>query len=141
MKFIQEKLGEMGPVTYNLRSEDGFVDTVTKELTNVGADQQRCTIRFHQRISSRVFGESNFDTVLDLKEVEKITATSFEQELSQEDMPVRTIRPPIFKVKALKRHRALGDFLVDDEELANRLARAMAHAVELCTPDQKPELF
>jgi hypothetical protein len=28
-----------------------------------------------------------------------------------------------------------------DEEIANRLAKAMVHAVELCTPDKKPEPF
>jgi hypothetical protein len=34
-----------------------------------------------------------------------------------------------------------GIFSVDDEELAKRLARALLHAVELCTPDKKSEPF
>jgi hypothetical protein len=37
--------------------------------------------------------------------------------------------------------RESGVFSVDDEELAKRLARAINHAVELCTPDKKAEPF
>jgi len=32
-----------------------------------------------------------------------------------------------------------GFFSVSEEELANRLARALLHAVELCTPDKKSQ--
>jgi hypothetical protein len=54
-----------------------------------------------------------------------------------------TVRPRVFEVmvQESKKSATFPSFYTDDEELANRLARAITHAVELCTPDKKPEPF
>jgi hypothetical protein len=80
--------------------------------------------------------------ILSLKEVKKIMVKS-EEEASQENAgsATQTVRPSIFQITVQQTRNRNAVFHVDDEELANRLARAINHSVELCTPDKAPEPF
>jgi hypothetical protein len=153
MKFIQDKLSEMGPITYSENSR--FTDensgvppwttTWTDELTKVVADLQQCSISYHCQTSSddKSIKPSNYDVFIELKEVKKITVRPLAEQLNESfaGKLTVTIHSPIFQVAVLGRPKGSGAIIMDDEELANRLARAFSHAVELCTPDKKPEPF
>jgi hypothetical protein len=151
MKFIQDKMSDIGPLTYSLGSRvietNSGPDPIlySDELSNIMADPQRCTVSYHYHSASREEDPKplDLDMVLDLKEVKKITVQPAEQ--SMNDMSagkvVWTFRPAIFTVNVYQRDKKVNFFQLGDEELANRLARAINHAVELCTPDKKPEPF
>jgi len=148
MKFIQDKMNGIGVLRHTTRSrevDDGreVVLNDTIEVTNVVADPQRCTISYHVRMATEGFKPVNDDHNLNLRDVKKITVGSHEQALNDlsEGKTIWTVRPPIFQIEMYKSPRGGVEVLVDDEELANRLARAITHAVELCTPDKKPEPF
>jgi hypothetical protein len=148
MKFIQDKLSEMGPIAYSVSVRDPGVDmdpnveTWREEYSNVVADTQGCTISYRQQFSRGNRQPENFNYSLYFKAVKKIRVQSFEQ--FKNDLQAKigskaeyTIRPPVFIVMV----EGGPWFTVDEEELANRFARAINHAVELCTPDKKPEPF
>jgi hypothetical protein len=49
--------------------------------------------------------------------------------------------PPLFVLKVRKTDKGTSGFNFFDEQLANRVAKAMVHAVELCGGGRKPEPF
>jgi hypothetical protein len=156
MKFIQDKLNDLGTLRWTWRSREGGADhddisKQTMKISNALADPQRCAISYHMQ-RTRDNKPTDHDSTINLKEVKKITVTSYEQEANDLNEGLTdlnpngiriTIRPPIFTVRVSqsRKEEEVVIFDVDDEELAKRLARAMNHAVELCTPDKKPEPF
>jgi hypothetical protein len=149
MKFIQDKMNAIGPLRWTVNEHDipdnsDRVLVQNGELYQVVADPRRCTIGYHVNYTGK-----DVNVVLNLKEVEKIKVVPLEQRIN--DLTgaefSSTIRPPIFDVMVNQRHQGDGIFdgyaffHVDDEELANRLARAITHAVELCTPEKQHEPF
>jgi membrane-associated protease RseP (regulator of RpoE activity) len=73
MKFIQDKLNDIGPLRYSVgrRAVDADRDSVfgeTDEITNVVADPQRCTISYRLQESAKPVSEESsrdFDTGYD----------------------------------------------------------------------------
>jgi hypothetical protein len=161
MKFIQDKLNDIGPLRWTVTSRNAdtgedLTAVWTAEFVKVVADPQRCTISYHSFMSVGAVGPSGqqpppprkqpadgVTLVLNVKEVKKITVKSEEEALKETAgwENAGNVRPPIFVITVQQSRNRRHDFYVDDEELANRLARAITHSVELCTPDKNPEPF
>jgi hypothetical protein len=138
------------------------------EVTEVSADAASCTLT--TKTPWKVgFVVTTGDVVILLKEVEKVIVDTKENILNQSylkqgsDLHV-TISPVVFSINIISTKRvfkhhdvatvpggkqlALGDVLTNyatfdfqDKDLANRVAKAFVHAVELCAPIQNPEPF
>jgi hypothetical protein len=141
MKFIQDKLP--GKVNYILYRHDNIAGTdlpalkQSFELSNVSADAGRCSISGHLRFDN---GQNvvDIDSVILLKEFREITLAQLELVIQREDAkagrPERSVKvdPPIFTVVGIKHNGDQGQLNFYDETLADRVSKALQHAMELC---------
>jgi hypothetical protein len=156
MKFIQDKLNELGPIEYTetWRGKDISIQESTVEFSKVSADPKTCLVSLHLKMGINTDGKndvSDSDGQINLKDVKKIMIVSEEQLqnqiIAQEPAWISyriSVVPPVRVLLLLKAEDwryPLGDFLFLDDDLANRMAKAFAHAVELCTPDRESEPF
>jgi hypothetical protein len=88
------------------------------------------------------------DEVLSLRDVQEIVVKPYEQHgterLAKNGSPnvvVTSTSPPITALVARLPHREENVFLFTDADLADRVAKAMLHAVELCGGGKAPEPF
>lgn len=151
MKFIQEKLpGTVNYMVYghnNLAGTDALPIRRSFVLSDVTADANRCSISFHDRFDN---GKSSsiveHDVEILLKQVREVVLTQMESMVQQADAkrghPEFSIKvePPIalVVVKSAPNHSMMFNFY--DEALAERVSRALQHAVSLCGGG-KPETF
>jgi hypothetical protein len=146
MKFIVEKLGSIGPVNYisyghdNVSGRDLTPNKWSYEMTNVRIDAAGCRIDFRRRemINGGVPQEVNAG--ISLKNVRQVVVATAEQELNAANARAGSpnvtahVDPPVFMVFAwIDPSKYTGAvFRLYDEPLANRMANALTHAVELC---------
>jgi hypothetical protein len=145
MKFIQDKLNDLGPVKYVQSDHDNSFGLDWKvqhreQFTNVVAHPSECRVSFHQEEEDDgevVYAE---DDGLFLKEVKDIAVMSMDQYLKDPsethgypNSPTVRVDPPVFVLEVRMTNKgAPKAFYFFDEQLANRLAKAMVHAVEFC---------
>jgi len=143
MKFIQDKLNDEGTFNYVIFVHDdvgGSEWTLRKVVaeTNVVADPATCRINYHWKDVKN--GSTVYDTDLwfNLKGVQSLSVMTLEQNQKLVDTdsgePGRSYRiePAIFVLRVIQTRNSHYDFFFHDEETANRVAKAMTHAVELC---------
>jgi hypothetical protein len=149
MKFIKERLNSIGPVNHVAYGHDniGGSDAVNKfsiQATNVRANVAACRMDYHWHVTRddqvhqvhQVLQDRDF--WFSLKDVEELTVKTREQELkelgTQAGLPELTVRvdPPVFVLSIKRTEGPTNLFYLFDEALANRIAKAMVHAVELC---------
>jgi hypothetical protein len=142
MKFIEEKLGSIGSVSFiayvhDNTSGNDWTNKRTTEVTNVRASVALCQINYHWRETVDGKVTQDKDAWVPLKDVEEVVVETEEKNLneaySKAGHPEWNIRldPPVFALLA-KRKAAVNDFDLYDESLANRIAKAMVRAVDLC---------
>jgi len=142
MQFIQEKLASIGPANYVAYRHDSVTGAdstfkFTFVATNVQASSTACSVNSHLRATrdDKVIQDGDF-TIL-LKNIQDVVVETREQHMKQIDTtgghPEWTARvdPPVFVV-LLRAKTGASFFYLFDESLANRIANAMVHAVELC---------
>jgi hypothetical protein len=148
MQFIEEKLGSIGRVGHinywhNSISGADWLTKVETEVHSVRRSEQDCRIDYHTQESVDGKVVSDADHWFRLKYVQQVVVTTEEQRLKEywarEGHPesIARVDPPVFHVVVdlgLQDGKAneadLNWFL--DESLANRIAKALVHAVELC---------
>jgi hypothetical protein len=136
MKFIEEKLGSIGPVSYIVNT-GGDEWKETDEVTNVRTNVAGCRIDYDSRATSYGKVNQTQNISVPLKDVEEVLVKSMEQDrkefTSKAGHPEWTVQvsPPVF-VLTVKRKSGGNNFYMYDESLANRIAKALVHAVELC---------
>jgi hypothetical protein len=142
MKFIQDKLNDIGPVNYVIYYHDNEVGNdwtahQKSELTNAVADPSACRISYHVKETGEVPYDSNDQ--FSLENVKNIAVMSLEQRKKQISTAMGhpswkpTVDPPVFLVDVRRTDvRWSNAFAFFDEELANRVAKALLRAVELC---------
>jgi hypothetical protein len=141
MKFLQNKLpGKVNYVVYlhdNVAGADLPPIKRSFELSNVSADARGCSIRFHSRFD---YGKStdirDMDDEILLRQVREIVLGQMDQVVQQaaakSGHPERSakIDPPIFLVRVRWVHGMMFNFY--EETLADRVSKALQHAVDLC---------
>ena len=142
MKFIEEKLGSSGRVNYIAYIHDNkigndFTLKFSDDETNVRASAPGCSIAGHTRYvrDEQVLEDEDYGFGLkDVQEVAGVTGEQFLRENNaKEGHPEWTARvdPPVFAL-VIKFKNIGYIFNLYDESLANRIAKAIVHAVELC---------
>jgi hypothetical protein len=141
MKFIEEKLGAIGRLNYVERSHNNttgndFTHKFSWESSNVRARQ--CRIEYHGWLSytdGKVLVDEDY--WFSLKNVQEVVVETDEQSLkaanSKAGHPEWSFRvdPPVFVIRVNLKN-GVNQFALYDESLANRIAKALVHAVELC---------
>jgi hypothetical protein len=148
MQFIQDKLNATGKVGYILFDKDAAVGSPNThyywaEDSNFVADQNQCRISFHFKYVRDGSALKDLDLWFLLRSVQDMVVAP----LAQYQWDVNAAGRPKFieasTTKLLVRTSNGGryDFLFSDADLADRVAKALTHAVELCGGGKEPEPF
>jgi hypothetical protein len=143
MNFIQTKLNEVGKLSFadyvhnNATNNDWIVQN-SSEATNVVADPTSCRITYHMKVLVNGHIEFDEDAGIALKDVQDLTVKAVEEDIKTIDAgsgyTTRSYRadPPIFVLTTRRAGNGSNSFDFANEAMANRVAKAMVHAVELC---------
>lgn len=144
MQFIQDKLGDVSKGSYIIFSQnttDGstFSNSVTYELSNIVADQNQCRISFHQKNTFNGRAAAGFDVWFTLHDVQDIVVKPMAQYQTESDASmgqpnlIATSTSPLMTLLLVRHpHGVVNSFPFTDADLADRVAKALTHAVELC---------
>jgi hypothetical protein len=144
MQFIQDKMNEQGKIDYTLythdnsNGEDWPVYYISIEATNAVANPATCRITWHKVTTNGGKVGIDQDLSLDLRDVLTLEVRTSTYEAKMEDTasghPALDKRqePPYFAVTARLKGNTETPLFFSSEEMANRVAKAMVHAVELC---------
>jgi hypothetical protein len=141
MKFIQDKLP--GKVNYVVYVHDSVTGTDSMQkwtvlVTDVSAD--RCSIAFHFQFDNEQHTKNlNEVREVSLKDVREVSLAPLDQAtqlvLAKRGNPERSVKidPPVFFLTVrTSTSRGGTGFSFYDEALADRVVKALQHAVDLC---------
>lgn len=150
LKFIIENISEQGVINYAAVNHDAvnnqqWVDQFTAEDGNVRVDPaDPCRLDYHWkaiRDGAPIFDK---DAWLDFRLVKSVPVISMAQSMSEVNAaaghPTWTaqVNPPIAVVDVKSSGGAENVFDFKDADTANRVARAILHAVQLCGGGKAP---
>ncbi|MGB6855413.1 MAG: hypothetical protein WBE03_00905 [Terracidiphilus sp.] len=149
MQFIQDKLNERGALKFAVHTHDNAdgkdsTDQYINETSNLIVDPTSCNISYHRTHKKNGAVEADADVSFSLHNVQDVVVTTAEQswKLSYSSAGHPTwdakIDPPMFQVVVRKAGNQGNGFYFTDEEMANRVAKALRHAVELCGGNREP---
>jgi hypothetical protein len=160
MKFIQEKLNDQGTFNYvEFIHDDADGSDWTRRWSETQAsfkaDPGTCTVGYHYNVVTDKKDDSprQYDLGFSLREVKALSVmTSHQAKTTQMNdrgyaWTIRTV-PTFFVLRVTtvdsspaKLRVPPSDLNFHDEDTANRVARALNHAVELCGGGEKDEPF
>jgi hypothetical protein len=143
MKEIQDGLNNIGPVSYVLKYHNDATGedkplSYKVEISKVSADPNTCFLIYEQRMYLDT-AHQDTGSVVQLRDVKRIVVHTMEQEVAAsgvlEDHPGFSVKstPPVFVVEPERpdsNERSMFFFLNDAH--ANKMAKALIHAAELC---------
>jgi hypothetical protein len=143
MQFIQDKLLERGRLNFAVYSHDNadgknYIDQYSSEASNIVADPAACSISYHRNVKRNGAVLTDDNVSYSLHDVQDLTVMPAEQDFKMEYAAAghptldARIDPPMFLVIARKAGSPGNGFYFLSEEMANRIAKALVHAVELC---------
>jgi hypothetical protein len=143
MQLLQEKLNEQGKMSWTTHYHDSADNTnwiyqFVFEANKVVADASACTIAYHYSIVRDGTQISDSDASFNLHEVQDVTLTTGDQRQNKNDTAAghttwnAKVDPPVFDLIVRAKESAEFYFFFFDEDTANRVTKAMGHAVELC---------
>jgi hypothetical protein len=154
MQFIQNKLNGIGKLAFfailqDTSSESNgstWSQTIQNEISNVVADQNQCRISYHWKTTNqgspywekRIRTSKDENDVFSLRDVQEIVLKPFEQDRNElyakmgGSAIVLSTNPSITVLSVRQTHGVENVFEFSDADLADRVAKAMLHAVELC---------
>jgi hypothetical protein len=150
MKFIQDKLNAVGPVNFAQYLHDNATGTDSThvqlkiERTNVVADSGACRVSYHHKVGADGSLNPGSDSWFPLNAVVDVAVIPLEQlveRVSGHPTYDTKVDPPVFVLRVRGTDKKHSDFFFFDEQMANRVAKAMVHAVELCGGGNKAESF
>ena len=145
LQFIADKINEIGTVNYVAfiqDTTDGSTFSNKSSLTYSQArpDAAQCTVWYH--FKNIRDGQTTFDadSWIRMREVQDVVVMPLEQDITQANAAVghpewvvTSVSPPVTVVKVRRLHGGGGDELdFADASVADRVAKAITHAVELC---------
>jgi hypothetical protein len=142
-KFIQDKLNDQGTFNHLLYVHDDvagsdWVLRRTLSASNVIVDPGACSITYHWKTTQNGSQVSDSNLSFSLQAVQTISVLTTEQEVKLVDTDAGVLGhnyrsdPSFFMLRVARSHTLINTFPVHDEDTANRLAKALTHAVELC---------
>lgn len=144
LKFIVDKLGQEGRVTYSAavtdtaQPDDSWTNSFVVELSNPGFNSANCSVSFHwhTEVNNKVFDDNTY--TLSFRDVTSIDVMSQADNQHQvdsrngHDSYQSQITPALFTLVVKRPKQVQNAFLFSDEDIAHRVAKAMIHATELC---------
>lgn len=143
MSFIQQNVAAQGVLNYaslvhDASNNSDWVNRFTVEASNVRADPASCHIAYHWKTSRN--GEPGFDLEggIPLASVQSVQVVPMSQDINEGDAkaghPTWTsqINPPVFVVKVFRTEGHSNVFDFYSEDIADRVAKAVQHAADLC---------
>jgi hypothetical protein len=140
MKFIQGRLNDLGKVSVSLvwqDSADGSISNpdmlLTLTVTNVVADAGQCRVSYRARGGNAAGESQDKDAGFSLRDVENVVIEPLEQSMNGATryIAIRS-NPPTSALLVRLPHNNLYGFWFSDSAMADRVAKAITHAVELC---------
>jgi hypothetical protein len=153
MKFIQDKLNDIGPVNYVVYYHDNVAGTdwtnkFRVQVTNAVADASACRVSYHWKVERDGVVATDMDIWYVLRAVGAIVVMPMEQYQKEGNTAAGhpeyscKVDPPTSWLQARRTDvKGSDDLAFSDEQMANRVAKAMLRAVELCGGGAKPEPF
>jgi hypothetical protein len=143
MQFLQAALNEQGKMSWTTHYHDSadatnWTYSFVFETSKFVADPAACTINYHYKITRDGVVTSDTDTSFSLHDVQDVTLTTGDQRQNKNDLAAghktwnAKVDPPVFDLIVQEKGNAEFYFFFFDEDTANRVTKAMGHAVELC---------
>ncbi len=144
MQFIQNKLNSFGTVSFVAfvqNTSNGATGTSNDvcQIDNVIADQNQCRISFHYKDIANRKTVIDLNEVIQLRDVQEIVVkpedqleTEWNASSGSPDNIITSTSPTISSLLVHQSHGVDYVFRFYDADLADRVAKAMLHAVELC---------
>jgi hypothetical protein len=143
MQFLQAKLNEQGKMSWTTHYHDSADNTnwiyqFTFEASDVVADTQACNIAYHYIIIRDGVKISDSDASFNLHDVQDLTLITGDERQNKNDVAAghttwnAKVDPPVFDLIVRGQEKAEFYFFFFDGDTANRVTKAMGHAVELC---------
>ena len=144
MQFIQEKLNDLGKIAWVEFNQDATnggtsTDTMTNETSNVVADANQCRISYYRKGAQNGKITRDENRAFLLRDVQEIVVKPLEQfenewlaKNGHPELVVTSTNPPMTVLVLRQPHGEDYTFRFTDANLADRVAKAMLHAVELC---------
>ncbi len=151
MRFIQNKLNNQGTFSYIVSARDEVTGQTSKnswqtEESNFVADPGNCRISYHNKAVRNGATKQNELTSISLNTVESVSVITAEETLKpahahagSHNLSYR-VEPAFFVLRIQREETLFDDLAFHDEGMANRVAKAMLHAVDLCGggPNEEP---
>jgi hypothetical protein len=152
MQFIQDKLNAMGTVNFagyvhdasnNADGVQRFRSTISNAIANPGA----CSLSYHRLVFNDGRKEHDENVFISLRDVENISVLPDEQDwqmyLVKTGDSTKTVKDvPDISALVIKLNNGKDPTIrFYEQEMADRVAKALVHAVELCGGGPKPEPF
>jgi len=160
MQFIQDKLNDIGKISFVMFEQIASIGStgaeaevhqtvpLTNEISNVVSDQNQCRISYHRKFTFNGKTYMDENSVFSLRDVQDIVIMPYEQDQKEWDPKnnypneiITSTSPPITALVVHRPHGEENTFRFTDANLADRVAKALVHAVELCGGGSKPEPF
>ena len=143
MQIIQAKLNEQGKMNWTTHYHDSADNTnwiyqFTFEINKVVADAAACTLAYHYTIVRDGVQISDSDATFNLHDVQDVTLITGDERQNKNDVAAghptwnAKVDPPVFDLIVKAKENAEFYFFFFDGDVANRVTKAMGHAVELC---------
>jgi hypothetical protein len=152
LKFIQDKISQHASLVYQRHLHGTSQDSILQfamEVTQVAVDEPGCVFGYHWMAVFAMPGSpdkkayGNRDERIALRDIEKVEVVPQDELLRRGEKPtdMQTVKVDP-AVSALQIHMrdgtTYGQIQFYDGDLADRVARALIHAVELCGGSQEP---
>jgi hypothetical protein len=143
MQLLQAKLNEQGKMSWTTHYHDSADNTnwiyqFTFEAGKVVADAPACNIAYHYIIVRDGVKISDSDASFNLHDVQDVTLMTGDQRQNNNDTAAghttwnAKVDPPVFDLIVRGQGKDEYYFFFFNEDTANRVTKAMGHAVELC---------
>ena len=143
MQTVQSKLNEQGKMSWTTHYHDSADNTnwiyqFNFEVSKVVADATACTIAYHYIIVQDGKQISDSDVSFSLHDVQDLTLITGDERQNKNDTAAghttwdAKVDPPVFDLIVREKANAEFYFFFFDGDVANRVTKALGHAVELC---------
>jgi hypothetical protein len=152
MKFIQDKLNEIGTVNFagyvhDASNNTDGVQKFSSTISNAAANSGACTLSYHRLVFNNGSREHDENIFINLRDVQNISVLPDEQDwqmyLVRTGETTKTVKdvPDIYALVIKLANGKDPTIRFYEQAMADRVAKALVHAVELCGGGPKPEPF
>jgi hypothetical protein len=142
LQYIQERVSQQGKINRAIYVHDNSTGNeltvqYADEITNIAPHPENCILNYHFREWNNSTISVDVDAGIPFHDAEDVVILPIEQVCKEVDSKAGYTTgsyrsdPPVFVLR-VRRKVGYNEFFFIDEEMANRVAKAMVHAIELC---------